>query len=230
MAVNSSRPLLLRDLASPPIVPRTAAVGSVCIFCGASPDPQPVYAAAAAELGNSLARAGVVVVYGGGCEGLMGIVARAACEAGGTVVGIMPDFMAERLPRLGYDHDFKIVESMHARKQAMFDAADAFIALPGGIGTLDEVVEQMTWAKLGRHSKPVVIANIGGFWVPLLRAFRHMAMEGFMPGPAHYTVSSTIAEVLRTLGLPTADAQLSGFSCLDILVENEGVTACHDVL
>ena len=152
---------------------------SVCVFCGSSDAADPALLASAAELGRGLAAAELTMIYGGGGVGLMGACAVAAHEAGGKVLGIIPAFLTERERRLDVVETV-VVESMHERKMMMFERSDGFVVLPGGIGTLEEIVEVMTWAQLGRHRKPMVFANIGGFWDPMLKLIRHMADEGFI--------------------------------------------------
>src|SRR6185437_14567429 len=140
-----------------------------CVYCGSGKGLNSAYALAARKLGKALAGHGIRLVYGGGSLGLMGEVARSALGAGGKVTGIIPDFLGSRELMLKDVDELIVVENMHVRKQLMFDRADAFVALPGGVGTLEELVEQLTWSQLGRHSKPIVIANIGGFWDPFLK-------------------------------------------------------------
>ena len=135
------------------------------------------------ELGRSIAEHGLRLVYGGGTKGVMGAVALGAADGGGVITGIIPRFLIGKetsgpVEIAGLDLD--ITEDMHTRKHRMFEESDAFVALPGGIGTLEEVVEIMTWAQLGRHSKPIVFANIGGFWDPMLALVEHMKAEGFL--------------------------------------------------
>ena len=157
-----------------------AELGSLCVYCGANPGAAPAYADAAARLGAAMAGAGVRLVYGGGSVGLMGIVARAVMTNGGNVTGIIPQFLKDREVMLREVPDLVVTADMHERKRLMFQRSDAFIALPGGIGTLEEVVEVMTWAQLDQHAKPVMILNIDGFWNPLIELFRRMAAEGFL--------------------------------------------------
>ena len=152
---------------------------SVCVFCGSSDAAAPALLASAADFGAILAREGLTMIYGGGGVGLMGACAQAAHEAGGKVLGIIPHFLKERERRLDIVETV-VVDSMHERKMMMFERADGFVVLPGGIGTLEELVEQLTWSQLGRHAKPVAIANIGGFWDPLMELIRHMADAGFV--------------------------------------------------
>ncbi|MDB5424727.1 MAG: hypothetical protein JWQ29_2143 [Phenylobacterium sp.] len=145
---------------------------SVCVFCGSSDAADPAYLRAATELGRALAAAGLKLVYGGGGVGLMGATARGAQEAGGKVLGIIPDFLVGRERALD-SVETVVVTSMHQRKLMMFDNSDAFVILPGGIGTLEEVVELLSWRRLDLHAKPVVFYNADGFWETLFAAFQH---------------------------------------------------------
>ncbi len=157
-----------------------AELKSLCVYLGANKGAAPVYADAARDLGASLARNGVRLVYGGGAVGLMGILARAVMEGGGDVTGIIPQFLKDREVMLREVDDLIVTADMHERKRIMFERSDAFVALPGGIGTLEEVVEVMTWAQLDQHVKPVLIVNINGFWDPLIALFARMTQEGFL--------------------------------------------------
>jgi uncharacterized protein (TIGR00730 family) len=157
-----------------------AELTSICVYCGANTGARPEYAAAAEALGQALARSGTRLVYGGGAVGLMGILARAVMQEGGDVTGIIPQFLKDREVMLNEVPDLIVTADMHERKRVMFQRADAFLALPGGIGTLEEVVEIMTWAQLDRHVKPVLIANINGFWDSLIALFHRMMDEGFL--------------------------------------------------
>jgi len=157
-----------------------ALLRNVCVYCGSGFGADPAYAEAAKVLGRNLAEAGIRLVYGGGSVGLMGTVARAVLDSGGSVVGIIPRFLLNRERRMEGLTETIVTEDMHQRKKLMFDHADAFVALPGGVGTLEELVEQMTWAQLGRHEKPVLIANIGGFWDALVRLLDQMRRERFI--------------------------------------------------
>ncbi|MCC6920611.1 MAG: TIGR00730 family Rossman fold protein [Alphaproteobacteria bacterium] len=139
-------------------------MNSVCVFCASSFGASSLYREAAEDLGRRIAGAGLRLVYGGGSVGLMGVVARAAKRAGGDVVGVIPAFLRyAEIPETEIT-ELHIVDSMHARKQKMFDLADGFISLPGGIGTLDETIELMTWAQLGRHGKPLLLVDTLGYW------------------------------------------------------------------
>ena len=149
-----------------------SAIRNVCVYCGSSDGADARFGEAAEELGRALATEGVGLVYGGGGEGLMGRLARSTLAAGGYVTGIIPSFLIRKEHPLTDVQEMLVVENMHERKQAMFDRADAFVALPGGVGTLEELVEQLTWAQLNRHTKPILIADIGGFWRPLLALLR----------------------------------------------------------
>jgi len=156
------------------------AVRSVCVYCGSGTGENPAYAVAARILGRSLAEHDIGLVYGGGGLGLMGEVARAALKAGGHVTGIIPEFLTEREKMLREVSELIVTADMHQRKQLMFERSDAFIALPGGIGTLEELVEQLTWSQLGRHKKPILVANIAEFWSPFLNLLQHMKEEAFI--------------------------------------------------
>ena len=155
-------------------------LSAVCVYCGSNSGASPLYLQAATALGRALAHADISLVYGGGSVGLMGAVAQAALEANGHVVGIIPDFLKSREVMLQNVSDLIVTETMHERKHVMFEKADAFVALPGGIGTLEEVVEQMTWSQLGQHAKPIVLLNINGFWDPLITLLEHMRSERFI--------------------------------------------------
>ncbi len=156
------------------------ALTSVCVYCGSGFGGDPAFASAAREIGRALADAKLRLVYGGGDVGLMGTVAHAAAEAGGAVTGIIPDFLQARERMLEEIDETVVVPDMHTRKKLMFDLSDAFVALPGGIGTLEELVEQLTWAQLGQHRKPILLLSINGFWDPLLALFAHMRGHGFI--------------------------------------------------
>ncbi len=160
-----------------------AALTSICVYCGSSAGENPAFTEAATVLGTAMAGAGVRLIYGGGSVGLMGTVARATLDAGGAVTGIIPRFLLGRERRPDDLTETILVDNMHERKMIMFEQADAFVALPGGVGTLEELVEQITWAQLGRHRKPILLANIGGFWDALLALFNFMSQQGFIrPG------------------------------------------------
>src|SRR2546423_1185923 len=155
-------------------------IRTVCVYCGSSPGTDRAFMEAARRFGEILAIDGVGLVYGGGSRGLMGAVASSVLDHGGHVTGIIPGFLQNREQTLRRAQEIIVTPDMHVRKQTMFDKADAFVALPGGIGTLEELVEQLTWAQLGRHCKPIVIANIKQFWDPLLELIAHMKRLAFI--------------------------------------------------
>ena len=171
-----------------PAAPHAAAVApaagrslsSICVFCGSGPGRNPAYVAAARTLGAAMAASGVRLVYGGGSLGLMGEVARSVLEGGGKVTGIIPEFLSEKERMLRDVDELIVTTDMHERKRRMFERSDAFVALPGGIGTLEELVEQLTWSQLGQHDKPIALVNIEGFWNPLMALLSHMRAEAFI--------------------------------------------------
>jgi uncharacterized protein (TIGR00730 family) len=177
-------------------------INAVCVYCGSSPGTDPLFIKAARDFGKILAENGVRLIYGGGSIGLMGAVATAVIDHGGAATGIIPEFLTakERPRRLAQEQI--VTRDMHERKRTMFDRADAFVALPGGLGTLEELVEQMTWAQLGRHKKPILVANVNGFWDPLLSLIDHMRGLGLVPAPARgveLLVSNSIDDILPKL-------------------------------
>jgi hypothetical protein len=178
-----------------------SAIRNVCVYCGSGDGADARFANAAEELGRALAAGGVGLVYGGCGEGLMGRLARSTLAAGGYVTGIIPSFLIRKEHPLTDVQEMMVVENMHEHKQAMFDRADAFVALPGGVGTVEELVEQLTWAQLNRHTKPILIADIGGFWRPLLALFAHMRLQGFIREgfDVRYVVAERIEDVLPML-------------------------------
>jgi len=158
-------------------------IRSVCVYCGSSPGRSEKYVKAGHLLGRSIAEAGLRLVYGGGTKGIMGAVSEGAIRAGGKVSGIIPRFLINKEATenaLGRLDELVVTENMHERKHLMFEKSDAFVALPGGIGTVEEIVEIMTWAQLGHHRKPIVFANVDGFWDPMLTLLDHMRGEGFV--------------------------------------------------
>jgi uncharacterized protein (TIGR00730 family) len=174
-------------------------IKTICVYCGSSAGADPAFVAAGKYLGAAMARAGIGLVYGGGGgDGIMGTIARAVLSAGGHVTAIIPTFLKEREDMLDGTQELIVVDDMHIRKRMMFDKSDAFVALPGGIGTLEELVEQMTWRQLDRHSKPVVVADINGYWQPLLSLLGHMGKTGFVRPDfmANYHVSRCVTEIL----------------------------------
>jgi uncharacterized protein (TIGR00730 family) len=158
----------------------TNKIRTICVYCGSGPGTNPHFIEAAIAFGKVLAENGIRLVYGGGSIGLMGAVATSVLDHGGVVTGIIPDFLTTRENALKRVQEMIITPDMHERKRLMFERADAFVALPGGIGTLEELVEQLTWQQLGRHSKPVLLANIDAFWEPLLALIGHMRATEFI--------------------------------------------------
>lgn len=188
-------------------------IRAVAVFCGSRPGNDPIYAAAAAALGQGLAEAGIGVVFGGGRIGLMGVLADAALEAGGRVSGVIPEF----LTRLEVAHaglpELVMTDSMHSRKQRMFELSDAFITLPGGLGTLDETIEIITWRQLRLHQKPILLCDIAGSAAPLVAAIEAAIARGFADPSTRdlfevtHGVPATLAR-LRTLpGEPRASGE-----------------------
>src|SRR5271170_4632298 len=157
-------------------------INAVCVYCGSSPGTEPAFVEAAEKLGKILAENGVRLVYGGGDVGLMGALSESVLEHGGAATGIIPEFLTARERPKRRVRELIVTRDMHERKRKMFERADAFVALPGGIGTLEELVEQLTWAQLGRHKKPILLANIKGYWDPLLTLVDHMRTQEFLPG------------------------------------------------
>jgi uncharacterized protein (TIGR00730 family) len=158
---------------------------SVCVYCGSRHGEQAIYTAAAQALGAAIGQQGWQLVYGGGKVGLMGEVADATLAAGGRVVGVIPESLKRaEVGHLGL-HELHVVPTMHVRKQMMAERADAFIALPGGIGTLEELYEVWTWRQLGYHDQPIGLLNIGGYYDHLLRFMQHSVEQGFLSAPQH---------------------------------------------
>lgn len=160
--------------------PALPVIKSVCVYCGSAFGASEIYRQAAHDLGQVLAGAGLRLVYGGGNVGLMGETARAVHQAGGKVLGIMPQFLRGR--EILYDDvETRVVANMHERKMMMFEEADAFVVLPGGVGTMEEIVELLSWRRLDLHKKPVVFLNIDDFWRPFFALIEHTQKEGFTP-------------------------------------------------
>jgi uncharacterized protein (TIGR00730 family) len=192
-----------REVPRLPEMPMSAIkpIKSICVYCGSGFGDDPVFAENAASLGRFMAEQGINLVYGGGNVGLMGTIAQSVLDHGGYVTGIIPEFLKSREKLLDDVQETIVVPDMHTRKRLMFEKADAFVALPGGIGTLEELVEQMTWAQLGRHTKPILLLSTNGFWKPLLVLLAHMREQGFIrPGlELNYLVAERIEEVIPML-------------------------------
>jgi uncharacterized protein (TIGR00730 family) len=176
-------------------------IKSICVYCGSGPGTNPAYMQAAAQFGQILAENGVGLVYGGGSAGLMGACAEAVLDYGGFVTGIIPEFLTDREHMLMRAQERIITRDLHERKRLMFERADAFVALPGGVGTLEELVEQLTWAQLGRHRKPILIADIDHFWDPLCALLDHMEKLQFIRAGLNVNllVADRIEDVLPKL-------------------------------
>jgi uncharacterized protein (TIGR00730 family) len=196
-----------------------SSIRAVCVYCGSSAGADPAFAAAARALGKILADNRIRLVYGGGSVGMMGALADSVLTHGGNVTGVIPDFLVNKEHMLAGAQEIVVARDMHERKRVMFERADAFVALPGGIGTLEELVEQLTWAQLGRHRKPILLANIAGFWDPLRELIDHMGALGFL----HYAhrfnylivdkvedILPALREAARAVEPATGDADVLG--------------------
>jgi len=183
-------------------------IKNVCVYCGSGPGTNPRFVESAIALGKSLAENGVGLVYGGGSIGLMGAVASSVLEHGGRVTGIIPEFLTKRENALTGAQELIVTHDMHERKRLMFERSDAFVALPGGIGTLEELVEQLTWQQLGRHSKPILLANIENFWEPLLELLSHMRTTAFIRPtlPLEVLKAERVEDILPRLRAAAAQA------------------------
>jgi hypothetical protein len=190
-------------------------IRKICVYCGSSPGNDPTFRTAATRFGEILAAAGIGLVYGGGSGGIMGAVAAAVQAGGGEIIGIIPRFLTGRENVFRGASEVVVTEDMHERKRIMFERSDAFVALPGGIGTLEELVEQLTWAQLGRHKKPILIANINGFWSGLLGVLDHMDRTGFIHSTArlNYLVADDVEAILPMLiaaAAPVSEEEKAG--------------------
>lgn len=187
-------------------IEKLSKIRRICVYCGSSPGTDPAYTEAAHRFGEILAKNGIGLVYGGGAVGIMGALAMSVHQHGGEVTGIIPEFLMKREHALHGTHELIITPDMHERKRRMFEMADAFVALPGGVGTLEELVEQLTWAQLGRHKKPVLIANIKGFWEPLCALIDHMKALEFIRADLDFEllVADDVADILPILEKATA--------------------------
>jgi uncharacterized protein (TIGR00730 family) len=174
---------------------------SICVYCASGPGNNPAFVEGARSFGRILAENGIRLVYGGGSVGLMGALAESVLDHGGAVTGVIPDFLVNREHMLVRVQERIVTRDMHERKRVMFERADAFVALPGGIGTLEELVEQLTWAQLGRHKKPILILNIDRFWDPLCALIDHMKNLDFIRAnlSVDLLVADDVGEVLPKL-------------------------------
>jgi uncharacterized protein (TIGR00730 family) len=176
-------------------------IRTICVYCGSGPGEDPAFSAAAEEFGRILAQNKIRLVYGGGSVGLMGTIAKAVINHGGAVTGVIPEFLKGREKPSSEIQELIVTRDMHERKRIMFERSDAFVALPGGIGTLEELIEQLTWAQLGRHKKPILIANIAGFWEPLCKLLDHMKELAFIRAnlDVNLLVADRVADILSVL-------------------------------
>jgi uncharacterized protein (TIGR00730 family) len=190
------------------IKPNMNKIKTVCVYCGSGPGTNHRFVEAAIALGKILADNGVSLVYGGGSNGLMGAIAKSTLDHGGNVIGIIPEFLIARENAMARVQELIVTPDMHERKRLMFERSDAFVALPGGIGTLEELVEQLTWQQLGRHTKPVLLANIDSFWEPLLALLTHMrATEFIRPNLAvEFLKAEQVEDILPRLRAAAARA------------------------
>lgn len=186
-------------------------IKNICVYCGSSLGANPVYAEAARTLGRAMAEDGIGLIYGGASVGLMGEIARSVLDAGGRVTGVRPPNLPINEIALDNVQELIHVRTLHERKMLMFERADAFVALPGGVGTLEELVEQITWVQLGHHGKPVVIANVENYWAPLLTLFEQMRALNFI-SPAldiTYNVADRIEDIIPLLRSKAVDGKAS---------------------
>lgn len=176
-------------------------INALCVYCGSSPGTDPAFVEAAHSFGKILAENRVRLIYGGGSIGLMGALANSVLKYGGAATGVIPEFLTSRERPRRLAQELIVTRDMHERKRTMFERADGFVALPGGIGTLEEAVEQLTWAQLGRHKKPILIANIKGYWDPLLTLIAHMRELEFLPPGLRvdFLVANRIDDILPKL-------------------------------
>jgi len=178
---------------------------TICVYCGSQPGTDPDFVSAARQFGKILAENKVGLVYGGGSIGLMGELAKSVLHHGGTVTGIIPEALTGSERMLTTAQEMIVTRDLHERKRLMFERSDAFVALPGGVGTLEELVEQITWEQLGHHQKPILIANLKEFWQPLLALLEQMRHRRFIPDhwPVHYLVANSIEDILPKLQAAT---------------------------
>ena len=191
-------------------------INSICVYCASGPGTNPAFMEAATKLGRILAENNIRLVYGGGSVGLMAALAESVLDHGGSVTGVIPDFLVNREHMLLRVQERVITPDMHGRKRVMFERADAFVALPGGVGTLEELVEQLTWAQLGRHKKPIMILNVASFWDPLCLLLEQMEKLDFIRAglPVNLLVADRVEEILPKLFeaarlVPEAEKQMT---------------------
>lgn len=192
-------------------------IKNVCVYCGSGKGTNPHYEAAAKTLGQSMAKHDIGLVYGGGGLGLMGEVARSVLANKGNVTGIIPQFLSDREKMLKDVQELIVTDDMHERKMLMYDRSDAFVALPGGVGTLEELVEQLTWTQLDQHSKPIILANIAGYWDPFISLIEHMRENQFVRDGLEIrcTIVDKAEEIIPTLLKVYKDQELNDNSSLE---------------
>jgi uncharacterized protein (TIGR00730 family) len=183
------------------LIPPT--VKTICVFCGSREGTNPLFMETAKTVGEAIAKAGIRLVFGAGGSGLMGAVARSALNAEGEVTGVVPQFLKQREVPVEKIDDLIIVDSMHTRKGLMYDKSDVFVILPGGLGTLDELVEVVTWFQLGLHRKPVFLVDVAGFWQPWIKVVQHMVDTGFVDQDVleYFQMVSSVEELFKTLNI-----------------------------
>ena len=182
-------------------IEKSSKIRKICVYCGSGPGTDPAFIESARAFGAILAKNGVGLVFGGGAVGMMGAIAKSVIDHGGTVTGIIPEFLVAREHAMRGTDNLIVTRDMHERKRKMFELADAFVAMPGGIGTLEEVVEQITWVQLGRHRKPILLANIKNFWEPLCALIDHMKSLEFIRDDLNFDllVADRIDDILPML-------------------------------
>jgi uncharacterized protein (TIGR00730 family) len=187
-------------------------IRKICVYCGSGPGTDPAFVEAARAFGAILAKNGIGLVYGGGAVGIMGELSQAVIANGGEATGIIPEFLMAREHAQRQTQGLIVTHDMHERKRRMFELADAFVALPGGVGTLEELVEQLTWVQLGRHRKPVMVANIKNFWDPLCALLDHMKKLEFIRGDLSIDllVANKVDDILSMLQAGAAAAPDTG--------------------
>ena len=180
---------------------KSSKIRKICVYCGSGPGTDPAFVESARAFGAILAKNDVGLIFGGGSIGMMGAIAKSVLDHGGKVTGIIPEFLVAREHAMRGADNLIVTRDMHERKRKMFEMADAFVAMPGGIGTLEEVVEQMTWVQLGRHRKPILLTNIKGFWNPLCALIDHMRKLEFIRGDLNFDllVADKVDDILPFL-------------------------------
>ncbi|MGB9409680.1 MAG: TIGR00730 family Rossman fold protein [Pseudolabrys sp.] len=182
-------------------IEKSRKIRKICVYCGSGPGIDPAFVESARAFGAILAKNGVGLVFGGGSVGMMGAIAKSVLDHGGKVTGIIPEFLVAREHAMRGANNLIVTRDMHERKRKMFEMADAFVAMPGGIGTLEEVVEQMTWVQLGRHRKPILLANIKRFWEPLCALIDHMKNLEFIRADLNFDLlaADAVEDILPKL-------------------------------